>query len=192
VNNSSKATLFAGNEGQGPAAVFQTNGQGLVAEISGGGGNCSFDGLGDLTCSGTITGGAAWHGRGRIQQPTAVRVPASASGNQQAREHRPPSTATPLDWYEDFGSARLKNGAANIALNSDFTHAVNRVDYHVFVTPGGDCKGLYVTRKRKHSFEVRELGRGRSNVEFDYRVVGHDPEIHTIHTSANGDFPHLL
>ena len=192
LNNNTEATLFMVNEGPGPAAVFQTNGQGLAAEISGGGGKCDFDGLGDLTCTGTVTGGAAWHGRGRIQQPTAVPVPALARGNQSAQEHLPPSTATPVDWLEDFGSARLKNGAASIALNSDFANAVNGDNYQVFVTPGSDCKGLYVTRKRKHGFEVRELGGGRSSVEFDYRVVGQHPKIHgPMRMSASGDVAKL-
>lgn len=41
----------------------------------------------------------------------------------------------------------------------------------VFLTPNGDCKGLYVTARSAASFEVHELSGGTSNVEFDYRIV---------------------
>jgi hypothetical protein len=37
----------------------------------------------------------------------------------------------------------------------------------VFLTPEGDCQGLYV-RKRGSRFEVRELQGGISNVAFSY------------------------
>jgi hypothetical protein len=41
----------------------------------------------------------------------------------------------------------------------------------VFVTPKGDCRGLYVTNETDQVFEVRELGSGTSNVAFDYRII---------------------
>jgi hypothetical protein len=45
------------------------------------------------------------------------------------------------------------------------------LDYHVFVTPNGDCKGLYVAQKSAASFVVRELGGGTSSIAFDYRIM---------------------
>ena len=45
------------------------------------------------------------------------------------------------------------------------------VPYKVFLTPDGNCRGLYVYRKSATTFEVRELGRGHSNISFDYRIV---------------------
>jgi hypothetical protein len=45
--------------------------------------------------------------------------------------------------------------------------------YQVFVTPKGDCKGLYITNETTNSFEIRELSGGQSSVEFDYRIVAH-------------------
>jgi hypothetical protein len=45
------------------------------------------------------------------------------------------------------------------------------VEYHVFLTPNGDCKGLYVSQKSATSFEVHELGGGNSSVAFDYRIM---------------------
>jgi hypothetical protein len=44
-------------------------------------------------------------------------------------------------------------------------------DYHVFLTPVGDCRGLYISQRTATGFEVHELGGGQSNVSFDYRIV---------------------
>jgi len=63
---------------------------------------------------------------------------------------------------------------ATITLEHTFAQTINTAaEYHVFLTPNGDCKGLYVAKKSGSSFEVRELGGGTSNVAFDYRVVAH-------------------
>jgi hypothetical protein len=44
-------------------------------------------------------------------------------------------------------------------------------DYHVFLTPRGDSKGLYVAHATAAGFEVRESGGGTSSLSFDYRIV---------------------
>jgi len=76
------------------------------------------------------------------------------------------------NWFEDFGSAQLSHGSTAISLDPTFLETVNTaVDYHVFLTPNGDCKGLYVANKSASGFEVRELGGGASSVSFDYRIV---------------------
>jgi hypothetical protein len=54
------------------------------------------------------------------------------------------------------------------------TQTVNLpLGYHVFLTPKGDCKGLFVAGETNSGFEVRELSGGKSTVEFDYRIVAH-------------------
>jgi hypothetical protein len=59
-----------------------------------------------------------------------------------------------------------------VELEPAFAQTVNTgVEYHVFLTPNGDCKGLYVANKTASGFEVRELGGGTSSVAFDYRIV---------------------
>ena len=78
---------------------------------------------------------------------------------------------SPENWFEDFGSGQLQNGAATIALDPTFMQTVNPAGYHVYVTPNGDCEGLYVTQKTATSFEVHELHAGKSSVAFDYRIV---------------------
>ena len=79
---------------------------------------------------------------------------------------------SPEVWFEDFGTAQLADGQATVTIEPLFLQTINtEVPYHVFVTPLGDCNGLYVTNKTATSFEVRELGGGTANIEFDYRIV---------------------
>lgn len=79
---------------------------------------------------------------------------------------------SPEVWFEDFGTAQLVNGQATVTIEPLFLQTINTgVPYHVFVTPLGDCNGLYVTNKTATSFEVRELGGGTANIGFDYRIV---------------------
>jgi hypothetical protein len=76
------------------------------------------------------------------------------------------------NWFEDFGAARLKDGAAVVAIDPVYAETVNtEIDYHVFLTPRGKCKGLYVTNQKGNSFEVRELNGGKSDISFSYRIV---------------------
>jgi len=78
----------------------------------------------------------------------------------------------PENWFEDAGSAHLSNGEAVVNLEGTFGQTVNTdIDYHVFLTPNGDCKGLYVAQKSPTSFVVRELGGGTSSIDFDYRIM---------------------
>ena len=76
------------------------------------------------------------------------------------------------NWFEDAGSGKLLNGGATVTLESTFAQTVNTgTEYHVFLTPEGDCEGLYVTNKTPTGFEVRELHGGHSNIAFDYRIM---------------------
>jgi hypothetical protein len=83
---------------------------------------------------------------------------------------------SPEHWFEDFGSARLTRGRATVKFDADFAKVVTLNGYRVFLTPEGDCHGLYV-RKRGSSFEVRELQGGTSNVAFSYRIVAKRKDI---------------
>jgi hypothetical protein len=84
---------------------------------------------------------------------------------------------SPESWFEDFGKGRLVNGAAHIALDPDFAAVVDASEYHVFLTPYGDCNGLYVARLTPTSFAVRESDGGNSNVEFAYRLVARRKDV---------------
>jgi len=84
---------------------------------------------------------------------------------------------SPEHWFEDLGSAKLKRGRAAVKLDADFAKVIKRADYHLFLTPRGDCRGLYVRSQGGLSFEVRELAGGRSSVAFSYRIVGRRKDI---------------
>jgi hypothetical protein len=97
---------------------------------------------------------------------------------------------SPELWFEDFGTAKLKRGRVVVKLNADFGKVIESGDYRVFVTPEGDCRGLYVHRKSASTFEVRELTGGKSSIAFSYRIVGRRKDIkeyrrfakaHTLH-----------
>jgi hypothetical protein len=83
---------------------------------------------------------------------------------------------SPEVWFEDFGIARLKRGRAVVKIDADFVKLIKRGGYRVFLTPEGDCRGLYARRKA-NSFEVRELMGGKSSIAFAYRIVGRREDI---------------
>jgi hypothetical protein len=117
------------------------------------GGECSVDVSGNLFCTGTL--GAAVNGK----------------GNKKVGLYTMQSSE---DWIEDFGSGTLVGGIATIPLESRFAKTISsQANYHVFLTPAGDCDGLYIANRTATSFEVRELKSGTSSVQFDYRIVAH-------------------
>jgi hypothetical protein len=139
------ATLVADNESTtSGSVVFQA--YGLY------GGGCDIDISGNLTCSGKISDVVTADGGARQVSVYAMQ--------------------SPENWFEDFGSGVLTNGAMAVPLDPTFASTVNTaIDYHVFLTPRGECEGLYVTNLTPSGFEVRELHHGSSNVAFDYRIV---------------------
>jgi hypothetical protein len=112
---------------------------------------CTIDVDGNLVCSGTITT-SAMGPSGSVVQLYGV--------------------ASPENWFEDFGSGQLSGGTARVALDPAFVQTISaNGEYHVFLTPKGDCEGLYVSGETASGFEVHELRGGRSSVEFDFRIV---------------------
>jgi hypothetical protein len=91
------------------------------------------------------------------------------SGNRKVALY---SVQAPENWFEDFGSGQLQTGAATIKFDSAYVQTVNSgVEYHVFLTPRGECEGLYISAETADGFEVHELHHGTSSVQFDYRIV---------------------
>ena len=74
-------------------------------------------------------------------------------------------------YFEDIGGATLQQGRVEVALDPDFNAVVKGDDYRVFLTPEGDCKGLFVSRKGPNRFVVEELQGGKSTIPFSYRVM---------------------
>ncbi len=124
----------------------------LYAEGPNFGGSCSIDVKGDLSCSGSTSAAVSLDGGKRKVGMSAIQ--------------------SPRNWFEDAGSGQLRNGTAVVALDPDFAQVVNtQMEYQVFLTPYGDCKGLYVTNRTANSFEVHELGGGVASVGFGYRLM---------------------
>jgi hypothetical protein len=119
---------------------------------SGYGGECTADVSGNFSCTGSFD-----------------EVAPVAGGSKKVALN---GIASPEHWFEDAGSGQLSSGEAVVSIESIFGETVNTgVDYHVFLTPNGDCKGLYVAQKSATSFVVRELGGGTSSIGFDYRIM---------------------
>jgi hypothetical protein len=73
---------------------------------------------------------------------------------------------------EDLGEGQLTSGRAVVTLEPKFASAIDQhANYLVFLTPEGDCRGLYVAQKTGSAFTVQELQGGRSTLQFDYRIV---------------------
>jgi hypothetical protein len=160
VSDSGQGGTFVSSDSgaAGIPALFANNVSATAGDpvfiASGGivGGECFTDTSGDLTCTGTKSAVVAVDNGTRYVKLYAVE--------------------SPNNWFEDAGSGMLNGGSAVITLDSTFAQTVNPgADYHVFLTPNGDCKGLYVSQKTEESFVVRELGGGTSNIAFDYRIM---------------------
>jgi len=128
-------------------AVFETS----SPNTYGGSRHCTIDTSANLTCTGVLTGVV----KADDGKETAIYAMQSAE-----------------NWLEDAGSGQLANGSVRIELDPAFAQTVNAgVEYHVFLTPNGDSKGLFVSQKTATSFEVHEQGGGTSSIAFDYRIM---------------------
>ena len=80
-------------------------------------------------------------------------------------------TAQPA--IEDSGEGRIVGGAGFVAIDAALAATLDpRSEYHVFLQPEGDSRGLYVTAKTLRGFYVRESMGGRSTLAFSYRILG--------------------
>ena len=149
-----RAIYLQNNSPSGVPTAFMFQGaRGMFALVAGGAaGACTVDTNGNLACHGSKS---AVVGVDNDQRQVALYA-----------------VEAPQNWFEDFGSGRLASGTATVTLDPTFAQTVNTgSEYHVFLTPEGDCRGLYVSNKRASGFEVHELGGGQSHVAFDYRIV---------------------
>ena len=156
TSNGQAGYFFSGG---GPSGQFALNAVSLsstqplfLASNFGTGKACTIDAQSNLSCNGS---------------KSAV-VPVD-NGTRKVALY---AIESPENWFEDIGGARLSGGAATVHLEPTFAQTVNTdLDYRVFLTPNGDCLGLYVTHKTANSFEVHELGGGTSDISFDYRII---------------------
>jgi hypothetical protein len=140
----------ASNSGSSLALVARFAGPGAATYcyISRDGSNAS---IGDLICTGS--------------KSAAVPV----DGNRMVRLY---AVEAADNWFEDAGAGQITNGSTMIRFDPTFSQTISAdTDYRVFLTPEGDCEGLYVSNKGANGFEVHELRGGHSSVAFSYRIM---------------------
>jgi len=147
VNNSSSSTVFAFNlDGNGSGTLFKS----FMASTRTG--TCGIGGDGDLSCTG--------------------QVKSIVSTGGGARKVETYATQSAENWMEDYGTGTMERGVAVVKIDPAFAETISEsADYHVFITPRADSKGLYVINVSLASFEVRESGGGTSSLTFDYKIV---------------------
>jgi hypothetical protein len=151
-DSSGSSTILVLNNFSGGPTGNIASGIGTALRAGGPGGTCGINQTGNLSCTG--------------------QVKTLVSTKDGARQLETYSVQSSENWMEDYGSGQLQNGSATIQIEPAFAQTVNTgVEFHVFLTPGGDCKGLYVTNKSAGSFEVHELGGGAATIPFDYKIV---------------------
>jgi hypothetical protein len=72
---------------------------------------------------------------------------------------------------------QLSNGSATVQLEPGFAALVKTDDYHVFLTPNGDTRGLYVSNRSQSGFTVHEAQAGTGSVSFSYRLVARRKDV---------------
>jgi hypothetical protein len=152
-SNSNYGVVGVTNSGNGVYGQVNTANQaGVVGRQEDSSGNWALYGFGNIGATGT--------------KSSVVHV------DNGARQVALYAVEAPGVWFEDYGSGHLVSGVATVKIEPTYAQTVNTgVEYHVFLTPDGECEGLYVTARTSTSFEVRELHQGKSNVGFDYRII---------------------
>jgi hypothetical protein len=147
-----------------PSSTGTVRGMAIVA-TGGGTPIMSLDGAGNMIILGNLVvdGNIAYTSIG----PTCFEPPGTCVTPQYSARNQSVSAQV-----ERVGDAQLVGGRAYVAIDSDLARRMDSSQkYHVFVTPEGDCNGLYVTAKTRTGFTVRELHGGTSTLAFDYRIV---------------------
>ena len=167
------AGLFANNSGVDEALEalnYNSNGFPLAVYNVYHSSYCTVDSAGDLNCSGTKNAIVPLDGGTRKVAMSAIEAP--------------------QNWFEDAGSAKLTNGSAIVPLDPDYMQTVNtEKEYQVFLTPYGDCKGLYVTNRTARSFEVHELGGGTASLSFGFRIMALRKKYETVRFADHTNDP---
>jgi hypothetical protein len=135
----------------------------------------------DLQGIGLLYEGIDVHGNDLFKVDSAGNVFATSFSSPAMLGRQPTSDGAAVTTYvnqssmpsmEDFGEATLTQGKAFVRIDRAFASAIDHTaGYLVFITPEGDTRGLFVTRKSTAGFEVRENQGGRSSVSFSYRIV---------------------
>jgi hypothetical protein len=159
------ASIIGGNgvQGLGRVGVY-----GAALSPNGGAGVMGV-GNGANTPAGVFQGDVIVNGNFNVVGG-AKNVAAEVAPNDYRGMHAEESAEV---WFSDYGSAKLSAGKASVVLDPLFLRTVVVDEKHpikVFIQMNGRSRGVYVT-KHQESFDVTEYGGGRSNAEFDYRII---------------------
>jgi hypothetical protein len=80
-------------------------------------------------------------------------------------------------WFEDFGKSTLVRGCATVPIDPEFGAVADMSDYHVFLTPYGKSKALYVASQTPTAFTVEAHDDGSAEIGFSWRVVAKRKDI---------------
>ena len=173
-----------GGGGEGRRGVPGGNGVVGVGTAAGGGDGVGVFGFSGGNASGVVgisdrAGGHAGVAGFNSAKQNVASYPKSVAvrlGNK-GPYRRLYSMESPESWFEDFGEASLRRGRASVRISADFAPFIHTKDYHVFITPYGECGGLFVASRTRTAFEVRELNGGRNSIRFSYRIVAKRKDI---------------
>jgi hypothetical protein len=138
--------VYASGVGEGSMGVYAVGGKGGVA--------------------GFFQGGVLVDGPFTVTGTKAAAVPHPDGSYRQLY-----ALESPECWFEDFGRAELEGGKARVELQPDFAAVIDSKAMHIFLSPEGNCNGLYVSSQSGKGFSVRELQGGASSLSFSYRIV---------------------
>ena len=140
-------------------------------------GGAAIAAVGDVSIDGSLYCVNPWD-QVQIEGGLIVKGPKAAMVSHRDGSRRLLySLECPESWFEDFGRARLVRGRATVRLDRTFAQFVRTGDYHVFLSPEGLSHGLYIHKRTRAGFEVREQHSGKSTVTFSYRVVARRRDI---------------
>jgi len=153
-------------------AVYATSGTGNAVVGAAQGKGTGIVGLSGSGLAGDFRGPVSVTG-----QFTVFGAKSAAVRDPDGSYHLMYSLECPDSLFEDFGHGKLRSGKTTVRVDPMFARCVNLKQYHVFLTPLGDCNNLFVHKMSSRSFEVRESGAGRSGVQFSYRIVAKRRDI---------------
>lgn len=162
ATSSSGTPLLVQSSGSGPLMRANNSTQDVF----------SLDSAGNETIAGSLYVTGTIYSGGGVQSCSPCPQPLLSTKSSTGTDLGAYEAKQAVPTIEDLGESQLVNGEAYVRLDPRFASTIDPNDvYLVFVTPGGDTNGLYVTHKTLDGFVVRETHGGRSAISFDYRIV---------------------
>jgi len=180
VSVASAAGVFGENNNANGTGVNgkSDNGVGVQGNAVGGTGVSAVSGSGTALVARSSSKSAQFFGAFEVTGDVNITGNFLASGTKSAAVKIADGSTrlvycieSPVSYFEDIGTGSVSDGHGHVAIDPNFASTVITADYVVFLTPEGDCQGLYVEGKTATGFNVSELMGGTSSVNFSYRIV---------------------